>query len=82
MSSPCTTATDSADISTPSPNDDAKAIAAKPSRVDFSTSWSIPRPRPSDSVPRIVSGPTQKTSDAVSQPSTNRSRAAWSVPAS
>ena len=42
----------------------------------------MPRPRPSESEPRMVRGPTQKSSDALSQPSMNRSRAAWSTPAS
>ena len=42
----------------------------------------MPRPSPSDSEPRMVSGPTQKSSDAVSHPSMKRSRARWSCPVS
>lgn len=68
MREPCTTATDTAEKSTPSPNVEAKAIAAKPSSVALSTNWSIPRPRPSLSEPRMVNGPTQNNSDVVSHP--------------
>ena len=61
---------------TPQPNAAAKAMAAKPSRADFSSSWSAPLPSPSLSAPRIVSGPVQKTSDAMTKPSTKRARSA------
>ena len=37
----------------------------------------VPRPSPSEMLPRMVSGPTQNSSDAVSHPSMNRSRAAF-----
>ena len=50
------------------PNDAANAIAANPSSTDLRASWSMPRPRPSLSEPRIVSGPTQNSSDARQPP--------------
>ena len=80
VSRPWTTSTEPADSSTPMPNDDANAIAANPSSTDLSVSWSMPRPSPSDSEPRMVRGPTQNSSDALSHPSMNRSRAAVVLP--
>ena len=53
-------------------------MAANPSSVAFKISCSAPRPSPSDSAPRMVSGPTQNTSEAVTKPSMKRSRAACS----
>ena len=63
----------SADAATPQPRLAAKAMEANPSSVAFSASLSMPRPSPSSSDPRMVRGPTQKTSDAVTNPSTKRS---------
>ena len=37
----------------------------------------MPRPSPSDRLPKIVKGPTQKSSEALSHPSMKRSRAAY-----
>ena len=76
VSSPWITPTDSAESRTPIPNVDANARAANPSSTDFRVSCSMPRPSPSEMLPRMVSGPTQNSSDAVSHPSMNRSRAA------
>lgn len=73
---PWTTPTETAESSTPTPNDDAKARAANPSSTDLRVSWSMPRPRPSDRLPRMANGPTQNNNDALSHPSMNRSRAA------
>ena len=80
VSRPWTTATASAEAATPQPRLAAKATAANPSRVAFSASLSMPRPSPSSREPRIVSGPTQNTSEAVTKPSTNRARPAASWP--
>jgi len=52
----------------------ANAIDANPSRIDFKINCSEPLPRPSSNEPRIVNGPTQKTSDAVRNPSMKRWR--------
>ncbi len=79
---PWTTSTTTAETVTPLPRLAANAIEANPSSVALSASWSMPRPRPSSSDPRIVSGPTQNTSEAVTHPSMKRSLAAWSVPPS
>ena len=65
VSEPWITAIETADSRTPMPKVEAKAIAAKPSSTALSTSWSMPRPRPSESDPRIVSGPTQNSRLAV-----------------
>lgn len=62
------TPTETAESNTPTPNEEAKASAAKPSSTDLRLSWSIPRPRPSDRLPRIANGPTQNSSDALSHP--------------
>ena len=47
-------------------------MAANPSRAALRKSWSAPLPMPSLIEPRMVSGPTQKTSEAVTKPSMNR----------
>ena len=74
VKAPCTMPTESAESATPQPNDAAKASDAKPSRVDLRASCSIPKPSPSFSAPRIANGPMQNTSDASTNPSTNRLR--------
>ena len=66
----------SALAATPQPNEAAKAIAANPSSAALRYSSSAPRPRPSLSEPRIVSGPVQNSSDEATNPSTNRRRSA------
>ena len=53
---------------TPTPSVDANAIAAKPSMTDLTSSWSAPRPSPSDSEPRLDNGPTQNTREEVTAP--------------
>ena len=62
---PCRIPTATAENSTPQPSVLANAIAAKPSSTDLTSNWSAPRPRPSDSEPRIVSGPMQTSSGGV-----------------
>ena len=47
-------------------------MAAKPSRAALSSSWSAPLPRPSWIDPRMVNGPTQKTSELITKPWMNR----------
>ncbi|CAB4626602.1 unannotated protein [freshwater metagenome] len=65
---PCQIPTGRAANATPHPREAAKAIDANPSRMDLSTSWSIPMPIPSLKAPRIASGPIAKMSDASTKP--------------
>ena len=69
----------SALAATPQPNEAANAIAANPSSAALRYSSSAPRPRPSLSEPRIVSGPVQNSSEEATKPSMNRCRSAEPV---